>query len=301
MTSIRQEIRRITQQGRGPFSCMVTVDEVRPVSNGFRRVAVRGDGLADYREVHPADAFKLMLPPRGHDRVDFPERDERGMPYWPEGTQQPLLRAYTVRSFDEQAKRIEFDVAEHSEGPGMDWLDRARPGEVIGLSGMRHEFHAAEGVDHHLIAGDASALPAVAAIVESLPEGTPATVCLTSADESDQALLPEREEVNAHWAIGGPKEALIGLVRSAPVPPGRTQAWLAAEASVVRELRRYVLDELGVQRKDMQARAYWKAGMDSTSVDADNLKRYQHAAETGADITDPDVVDRMEFEANQES
>ncbi|WP_031467039.1 siderophore-interacting protein [Sciscionella sediminilitoris] len=274
MTSIRQEIRRITQHGQGPFSCEVEVERVWPISRGFRRVAVHGPGLAQYRDIWPADAFKLMLP----------------------GSEQPLPRAYTVRSFDPERNRIEFDVAEHRGGPGMAWLERTGPGEVVGFAGMRHEFSSAAPVDRHLIVGDASALPAAAAILESLPPEVPALVCLSTAEESDKALLPERARTSVHWAIGQPREALAELVRSVAAPQGRTQAWLAAEAAVVRELRRFTLEECGVDRQDMQARAYWKAGVDSTAIDADSIVRYQKAMADGLDVTDPDVVDRMEFE-----
>jgi hypothetical protein len=49
MASIRQEIRRLTRNGPGPFSCDVAVEWVEPVTTGFRRVAVSGDGLSAYR------------------------------------------------------------------------------------------------------------------------------------------------------------------------------------------------------------------------------------------------------------
>lgn len=95
MTSIRREIRRITNEGPRPFGCPVTVVAVRELTPGFSRVTVEGAGLSDYREPRPADAFKLLLPPDGAGAVDFPERGADGLPYWPAGTQRPALRAFT--------------------------------------------------------------------------------------------------------------------------------------------------------------------------------------------------------------
>lgn len=276
MTSIRAEIRRITQHGGRPFTAEVTVESVEPVSRSFVRVSVRGETLTRYRDVWPADAFKLHLHDRGED----------------------LVRAYTVRSFDPGAYRLTFDVALHGEAPAMRWLERVTPGDTVELTGMRHEFAAPEGIDQHLLIGDATALPGIGAILDALPADVPRTVFVAGHEESDRALLPRT--ANAHWVIGGPQRGagspLAELVRAKAEPRGRTQAWLAAEAGVVRELRRFVLGECGLDRADMRAAAYWKAGLDSTAVDAVNIERYQRAAADGADITDPDVVDRLEFE-----
>lgn len=298
MTAIRREIHRLTA-ATAPVSCPVTLTSVREASEGFLRVVVSGGGLADYRDPLPADAFKILLPPDGAGTVDFPQRGEDGLPYWPEGARQPALRAFTVRHFDPVGSRIEFDVFRHP-GLAMSWLCSAQAGDVVGLGGMRRDFAAGTGVDEHLIAGDASALPAIAAIVESLAPTVPATVYLAAEHESDMSLLPRRAHVTVHRVGGGGSPAGRGsplerAVRQHGERRGRVQAWLAAEAAVVREMRRVVLGELGVSRDDLQAAAYWRAGSDSTRVDAVNLQRYQREVDAGGDVTDPDVRERIDL------
>ena len=54
-------------------------------------------------------------------------------------------------------------------------------------------------------------------------------------------------------------------------------------------------DGFRVPRDDLHAAAYWKAGTDATAVDSDTLTRYQRAAATGADVTDPDTADLIAF------
>ncbi|HVW41216.1 MAG TPA: hypothetical protein VHC18_07695 [Amycolatopsis sp.] len=63
----------------------------------------------------------------------------------------------------------------------------------------------------------------------------------------------------------------------------------------MRDLRRWALDELGVAREDLHAAAYWKAGLDSTAVDAVHLDRYGKEVERGADVSDPDTRERVEL------
>lgn len=291
--SIRREIRRITNEGPRPFGCPVTVVAVRELTPGFSRVTVEGAGLSDYREPLPADAFKLLLPPDGAGAVDFPERGADGLPYWPAGTQRPALRAFTVRRFDPARSRLDFDVALHADGLAITWLARIRPGEVIGLSGMRRDFVAGAGVRRHLVVGDASALPAISTIIESLDPVTPATAYVALTHDADRALAPHRNHVDTHWVGAG---ELARTVRTREQPGERTQVWVAGEAAAVRDIRRFALDDLGVDHDDLFSAAYWKAGRDSTAVDAMLLRGYQAEVASGADVTDPDVRDRVEAE-----
>ena len=299
MAAIRTEIRRLTRQGAARLSCQVKVESVIMVSPGFVRVALQGPGLAAYREVHPADAFKIMLPPTGHPSADLPAQDGNGVPHWPEGARQPVARAFTVRYFYPEASRLEFDAMLHDTGLVRNWLDYVQPGDVIGIVGMRHEFHAGEGVTRHLIVGDSSALPAVAAIIESLEPGVPATVYLAIDHDADKALVPTRRDVKIYWVAGGsptgPDSPLERAVRRRERRGGRIQAWLAAEAGVVRGLRRWVLEELGVALDDLHAAAYWKAELSSTQRDALELERYERELASGADPNDPTLRERVEL------
>jgi NADPH-dependent ferric siderophore reductase len=266
------------------FTVPVTVESVRRLSPGFSRIAVTGDGLGQYTRQEPADAFKLMFPPDGSRRIDYPRRGPDNIPYWPEGTTQPLLRAFTVRAFDRARSRLEFDVALHASGMFVDWLRAGPVGCEVALSGMRREFAPGLDVGCYVFAGDASALPAIAAIVETLD--APVVCYLQVPDEADRALLPRQD---VRWV-----DDLAAGLPDQP-PPGRVQVWLAAEAAAVRAVRRHVIDRWGVDRDDLHASAYWRAGHDATRFDAVNLVRYQEAAGQGLDITDPDVREELEL------
>ncbi|OHV28576.1 MULTISPECIES: siderophore-interacting protein [Pseudofrankia] len=300
MAGIRQEIRRITRDGSSRVACVVRVESVVALSPGFARVTVSGDGLDGYREVLPADAFKAMLPPDGLSSVGEPEWDVNGFPRWPSMSSPPVPRAFTVRRFDPAARRIEFDAMLHAGGVVRRWLDRARPGATFGLIGMRRDFYPGDGVTRHLIAADSSALPAVAAIVESLGPHVEATVYLAVDDEADAALVPARDDVRVEIVPGGSPAGtgspLERAVRAGERPGGRVQAWLAAEAGVVRALRRWALADLAVSIDDLHATAYWKAGLDSDARDEADLVRYESELATGADPTDPGVRERVELE-----
>ena len=54
-------------------------------------------------------------------------------------------------------------------------------------------------------------------------------------------------------------------------------------------------DELGVARDDLHAVAYWKAGRTNTEVDAEAMQRYTKAVADGLDLSDPVIVQDLEF------
>ncbi|GAB3833007.1 siderophore-interacting protein [Kribbella italica] len=291
--TIRSEIRRLTRSGDSRVICPVTVESVEELTPQFSRVVVRGDGLAAYRTIRPADAFKLMIPPDGIGSVRMPKLGPNGAPVWAADRPLPLTRAFTVRSFDPVTLRLTFDVAVHGEGPAMTWLANTRPGDTPILFGTRREFSAGDGVANHLLIGDPTSLPAIASIVESLD--APATVFLQVESEADQRLVPG----DVQWIVGppgiGPDSPLEKAVRSYPRLSGRTQAWLAAEAGVVRSLRQYLLKDLAIQRDDLHTVAYWIAGQTAEGRDAEQMRWYAKANEEGLDTTDPAVLQGLEF------
>ncbi|WP_067651856.1 siderophore-interacting protein [Nocardia harenae] len=263
MESIRAGI---TARGRAnePLSLRLTVAEMRPLAPGFTRVVLEGAGLAQYRAPRPADAFKLEL-----------SADDTG---------RPLLRAFTVREFDAATRRLTFDIAHHERGVAVNWLATVSPGDAVTLAGMRPEWVAADGVRDHVLIGDDTAVPAIAAIIDSLgPEHRVwAYVPTDLLPRHPNLELRLRTDVETHTP-----EAISAR--------RRTQVWVAAEAAAVRRVRAHVLGAWGVARADLLARAYWKRGLTNTDTDAASLLGYREAVLAGGDIHDPALAERIDL------
>jgi len=296
MSSVRAAIRSNTQAGRPVFSTPVVVESLEPVSANFVRVSVRGESL-DYPDPWPADGFRLALPADGRGSLELPAPDADGQVSWPPA-QQPITRGLTVRRYDAAERRICFDVVTH---PGLTyrWLQNARPGDQVAVIGIRREFYAAAGVDHHLIVGDTSALPAIASILDGLAEDLPTTAVVTAEDDSDLALLtPRGKQELTGLRVHGAEQvsaALLGALHDLPRPEGRIQAWVAGETAFVRQARRVLLEQWQLPRDDVQASAYWTLGHDSDQSEAKLIKQYESAIAKGLDLTDPDVADELAF------
>lgn len=280
-------------QGRRLLSLELFVAGIEPLTPGYTRVVLEGPDLGEYRDPHPADAFKLMLPPSQNPTVATPVRGESGLPEWPADTVPPVLRAFTVRAFDPVARRLTMDVARHDHGVGIDWLAAARPGDPVSLSGMRPEWAVGAGIRDHVLIGDGTALPAISAILDRLDPDHAVSAYISTPDPADIELVPAHPKLTLHH--------LADITRILDHTPAsiagghRTQVWIAAEAAQVRDIRAHAVAGWGIDRSDLLARAYWKRGITSTENDSVNLIAYRHAATAGADIRDPELAESIDL------
>jgi NADPH-dependent ferric siderophore reductase len=187
---------------------------------------------------------------------------------------QPILRTYTVRYADPQAREIAIDFVVHGDhGVAGAWAGKATPGQPLYLMGPSGAYAPDPAADWHLLAGDESAIPAISAAVESLPADATGQVFLEVASPDDEVPLAAPPGVQVHWIYRGGRADLVGdeiagdnaplieAVKSAPWLPGQVQVFIHGEAQVVmHNLRSYVRKERGVDAKWASISGYWRRG-----------------------------------------
>jgi NADPH-dependent ferric siderophore reductase len=215
----------------------LAVRRVQRISPHFVRVTLAGGDLHDFVSASFDDHLKLILTgPAG----------------------ESVMRDYTPRRFDTAAGELDLEFALHGHGPAAAWAAQARPGQSVTVAGPRGSFIIAPDLDWHLLAGDESALPAVARRLEELPAGTRAIVRLQVADAADRRAMRCAAALDLQWLATS--DALIESVRALALPGGEGYAWCAAEAGVSAALRRVLVDEKGHDSQALRAAAYWKRG-----------------------------------------
>jgi NADPH-dependent ferric siderophore reductase len=172
----------------------------------------------------------------------------------------PTMRTYTVRRYDRERREIDIDFVVHSGGYAADWALAARPGDRLIFAGPSRAFEFAADVNCYLVAGDETALPAIGALLEQLPDSAAARVFVEIAGESEEQKLA-RPVTWLHRGPAEPGELLIAAVRSTPFPDGVVHAWIGAEAAAVRDLRHYLRDERGLRRNQASITVYWRRGI----------------------------------------
>ncbi|MEU4378409.1 siderophore-interacting protein [Micromonospora echinofusca] len=180
--------------------------------------------------------------------------------------QWPRLRAYTVRAWDAASGEMTVDIVHHGDvGVGGPWAAALRPGDPVHFVGPGGAYAPSPDADWHLLVGDESALPAIAAALERLPAGAPAAVFVEVADRADEQPLASPGAVRLTWLHRGDRpvgEALVAAVRALEFPPGDVHAFVHGEATFVKELRRLLRVERGVSRERLSISGYWRRGLD---------------------------------------
>jgi NADPH-dependent ferric siderophore reductase len=228
------------------------------------RVVLGGTGLAGLPVGEFADHYvKLLFPP-----PDAPY----GVPYDVEQVraelppeQWPVTRTYTVRAWDPAAAELTIDFVHHGdEGVAGPWAAAARAGDRIQFTGPGGAYTPRPDADWHLLAGDESALPAIAATLDGLPQDARALVFVEVAGpEEEQADLVAGPGVGLRWLHrggAGPGAALVPAVRATALPPGSGHVFVHGEAHAVRELRRHLRAERGLDPAWTSISGYWRRG-----------------------------------------
>lgn len=223
-------------------SYTATVEAVTRVTPRMARVTLSGPGMSAFHCDEPTQWIKLhFTDPADGSRVG---------------------RAYTVRHQSPGEPRIDVDVVLHGNGPAARWAEAVTPGEAVSFGGPRGSFSAIPGTDFYLLAGDESAQPAVATIVEALPQDARGTAYLEVTgpqEEVDLRTPPGLEVIWVHRPQHTPKGSVLrDAVVKADAPGAQPFAWAAGESSAIRAIRRHFTDTLRLPRHAMYAKGYWK-------------------------------------------
>lgn len=178
----------------------------------------------------------------------------------------PSHRHYTVRAWDEIAGELTIDFVVHGDaGVAGPWARDARPGDQVVVTLPGGGYQPDPEADWHLMAGDESALPAIAASLEALAADSRAIVVLVCDGPEDELELSCPGTLDVRWLhrSGGPGDTalLADAVRALDFPEGRVHGFVHGEAGEVREVRRHLLGERAVPRQDLSISGYWRRTM----------------------------------------
>lgn len=189
--------------------------------------------------------------------------------------QRPTVRTYTVRRVDTERREISIDFVVHGEhGVAGPWAMAATPGQPAYLMGPSGAYAPDPAADWHLFAGDESAVPAIGAALEALPDNAIGMAFIEVAGPEDEIPLTAPSGVEVRWIYrggradlvsddqAGDNAPLIAAVKEADWLPGQVQVFIHGEAqTVMHNLRRYIRRERGVEAKwAASISGYWRRG-----------------------------------------
>jgi NADPH-dependent ferric siderophore reductase len=196
-----------------PFHCRVA--RLRQLSPSFLRVTFTGEDLDRFADNGYDQRFKLVFPAPACGFERLPEGDRwysemRALPV----EEQCRVRTYTVRAVRPDSREVDVDMVLHepeaeAESPALRWALDAEAGDPIVLFGPDAgfggphggvDFNAPDGAEL-LIGGDETAAPAIAAILERLPEEARGRVFIEVPYRADELELRTPRGVDVHWLL----------------------------------------------------------------------------------------------------
>lgn len=220
----------------------LTVVSAFDVTPQMRRVSLVGETL-DRFQFRPGQDLVLTLPD-AHGAI--------------------ARRHYTIRRFDAPEGRLDIDFVLHGRSPATDWARRVSLGDEVTAEGPRGRTTVRGAADWRLFTGDETALPAIAAMIESLPAGERAIAFIEVAGPEDEQLIETAARLELTWLhrAGPPRAPSLGLLEALTtfqLPPGDGQACVIGETSTVRAQRQGLIAR-GMPKDRIAAEGYWRPG-----------------------------------------
>lgn len=229
------------------------------------RVTLGGAGFEQFEDNAFTDKYVKLTFVRAdlglEPPYDLPALRERLAP-----EDRPVTRTYTVREVDREQRWISIDFVVHGdEGLAGPWAARARPGELVSFGGPGGAFAPDPLADWYLFTGDESALPAIAAALESLPGDAVGDALIEVGGAADELDLTAPAGVRIHWLHRGDAEAgtagiLPDAVAAHPWREGRVQVFAHGERGAVKAQRDTLFKVHGLDRTQVSISGYWARG-----------------------------------------
>jgi len=243
----------------------LTVLRREQLSAHMVRIVAGGTGFADYVNNDFVDRYvKIVFP---QPEVDYPRpldlwaiRETMPRELWPH------TRTYTVRWVDTAAGELAIDFVVHGdEGLAGPWAAAAEPGDSLIFTGPGGGYNPDPAADWYLLAADEAALPAVAAVIESLPAHARGLAFLEVDSGADVQPISAPAGLELVWlqrggVPAGEGDLLVEAVRDADWPDGRVDVFAHGERGYMKGLREVLFRERGLDRSQVSLSGYWAKG-----------------------------------------
>jgi NADPH-dependent ferric siderophore reductase len=224
----------------------VTVIRTETVTPHMVRVVLGGPALGGFAAGEFTDHYvKLKLPD-------------------PQDPETIRTRTYSVRAFDPDTQQLTIDFVVHGDvGIAGPWARNAQPGDELDLVGPGGAYTPDPDADWHLLAGDASVIPAISVSLTRIPAGTPVHVVIEVDGPEEEQPLDTPGDLHLSYlhrsqSPGEEPELLSNHIAALDLPEGRGHVFVHGEASSVRNLRRHLIAERGLDPATMSISGYWK-------------------------------------------
>ncbi|MCG1035310.1 siderophore-interacting protein [Polaribacter sargassicola] len=253
-----------------------TVKHKQYLTPHFIRVVLTGD-VSIFKDAVLGDNNKVFIPPKGVSKLHMRYFDsDKNEWILPPKEVLPIMRTYTHRNIDLDKKELTIDFVNHGKsGPASAWAIDAKPGFEIGVAMKLNKKKLIPDANWYLLVGDATAIPVLSVILESLPSSAKGICMIEVHGKEDEQVLKTKADIEFKWFYNPNPEKgnfLIDKVQSINIPETEKFGYVACEFSSVKEIRNYLRKDLNWSSNELYAYSYWKSGISENESANERLK-----------------------------
>ncbi|QDO94462.1 siderophore-interacting protein [Formosa sediminum] len=242
-----------------------TVKHKQFITPHYIRIVLTGD-VSIFKTAMLGDNNKVFIPPAGVPKLHMRHFDTaRNTWILPEADVLPYMRTYTHRAIDLEKNELTIDFVNHGKsGPASAWAIEAKPGAELGVAMKLHDKQLYPPAQWYMLVGDATAIPVLSVILESLPPEAKGVCIIEVHGEADEQVLATKADITFKWLHNpnpGHGEFLIDAVKALPIPDVVKFGFVACEFSAVKAIRHYLRKDLQWSTNELYAYSYWKNGV----------------------------------------
>jgi len=253
---------------------LLQVANKKPVGMGLTRITLSGPELTGFPVESNGAHIKVFLP-QPHQKIPrLPELTDTGIK-WPSAEDKPITRTYSVRAFRPLKNELDIDFVNHSsDSPASGWAVNAKKGDFLGIAGPGGPKPLIAPSQWYLFAGDLSALPAIAALIETLPNDARGKALVEVDDVNNMIPLKRPDLLDIEWIVRkSGSEALLNRIKEIGIEVEvKSSAFIAGESRTVVNIRDHLVTHYSFTKKNLYAVPYWRRGDDEESYHSDRHK-----------------------------
>jgi NADPH-dependent ferric siderophore reductase len=270
------------------------------VSPSLLRCVFTGPDVARMKHESPDQRIKLLFAAEGEETATMTVSDSWYQDYLAlPKAKRPVMRTYTLRELRVNAQEVDVEFVLHGDGgPASCWATHARPGDALQMVAPNgasaedsggYEWLDNDSVRQALLIADETALPAAMGILEQLAKKTnpPQVQAFFTVPQEADFQMKVFPFADVHWLAREKQDDLLSVVEREVTIPAYAlareqsteeqsldgsllweraseaegfQAWVAAESTLVKNLRRSLIEEQQLNRECASFMAYWAQG-----------------------------------------
>lgn len=233
---------------------VLTVRHTKHLRPHYIRITLTGDDVPLFKDATVGANNKIFLPAHGESEIHFE-------------SPKAIRRTYTHRGIDLDKNEMTIDFVAHGEsGPASAWAIHAKPGDSLGVAMKVSSSPLYPEADWYLLVGDATGIPVLAAILESLPADAKGVAFIEVLNKEEEIPLLTAADIQINWIHNpspGEESPLVTAVRNVELPDKSQMTYfgyVAAEFTTVKEVRNFLRKEQAWKTESLYAYSYWRYG-----------------------------------------